>query len=70
MPFEWKVDPLQLLKEKGYSSYRLRKEKLFSESTVQKLRTKQLVSLQEFDTLCTLTDKPIGKLIVHVKKKD
>ncbi len=70
MPFEWRVDPLQLLKDKGYTTYRIRKEKLFSESTVQKLRHKQMISLQEIDTVCTITEKSIGKLIIHVKEKD
>lgn len=70
MPFEWRVDPLQLLKDKGYTTYRIRKEKLFSESTVQKLRHKQMISLQEMDTVCTITEKSIGKLIIHVKEKD
>ncbi len=68
MPFEWKTDPLKLLKDSGYTSYRIRKEKIFAESTVQKLRHKQMISLQEIDTICTLTNKPISKLIVHVKK--
>lgn len=70
MPFEWRVDPLQLLKDNGYTTYRMRHEKIFAESTVQKLRHKQMISLQEMDTVCTLTGKSIGKLIIHVKPKD
>ena len=67
MPFQWKVEPLQLLLDMGYTSYRLRKEKLFSETTIQKFRKKQLVSIPELDKLCTVTNKPIEALIVHVK---
>ena len=69
MPFEWRVDPLQLLKESGYTTYRIRKEKIFSESVVQKLRNREPISINEMDTYCTLTGKSIGKLIQHVPPK-
>lgn len=70
MPFIWRVDPMSLLKECGYSTYRIRKEKVFSQSTVQKLRHNQMISLQEIDTICTITGKSIGKLIEHVESTD
>ena len=38
MPLQFKVDILETLKEKGYSSYTLRKENILSQSTIQKLR--------------------------------
>ena len=34
----YKIDVLQALKEAGYSTYRLQKEKLISAGTVQKIR--------------------------------
>ena len=67
MPFVWRVEPLQLLKDCGYSTYRLRKENIFAQSTVQKMRHKEPISLQEMDTFCTLTGKSIGKVLLHVK---
>lgn len=70
MPFVWKVDPLKLLKEHGYTTYRIRKEKIFCESSVQKMRKMIPISLRDMDTLCTLTDNPIENLIVHTKEKD
>ena len=38
MPIKYKIDILAALKEKGYSTYRLRKEKLIGEATIQQLR--------------------------------
>jgi len=38
MPVIITIDVLAKLKERGYSSYKLRKENLLSESTLQKLR--------------------------------
>ena len=38
MALKYKINVLDSLKEKGYTTYTLRKEKLLSESTIQKLR--------------------------------
>ena len=37
MPIEYKIDILSELKAAGYSTYRLRKEKLLGEATMQDL---------------------------------
>ena len=69
MAIRWRVEPLKLLKENGYTTYRIRKEKLFAESTVQKMRHKIPITMPELDTLCELTGKQPGKLIEWVKEK-
>lgn len=70
MGLEWRVDVLSLLKEHGYTTYRLRKEKIFAESTVQKLRNKELINWQDVEKICEITGKQPGKLIWYVKKTD
>lgn len=70
MPLRWRVDPLPFLKEKGYSSYRIRKENLFNQSSMKCLRYKQPVSWKDLEKLCELTGVNIGKLIEYVKKTD
>ena len=35
MPFKYKIDVIAALKRAGYSTYRIRKEKIFSEGTLQ-----------------------------------
>lgn len=52
--FSYKIDALELLKSRGFNSYRIRKEKLFAEGTLQKFRTGQIVSITELDKLCQL----------------
>ena len=52
MSLQFKIKVLDALKEKGYSTYILRKEKLLSESTVQKLRAGEGVSWENIETLC------------------
>ncbi len=54
MPLEYKIDVLQALKDKGYNTNRLRKEKLLSESTIQKLREGKPVSWANISQICEL----------------
>lgn len=56
MGLQFKVDVLAALKEKGITTYQIRKEKLLSESTVQKLRAGIGVSWENLETLCRLLD--------------
>ena len=53
------------LKEKGYSSTRLRKEKLLGESYMSQLRRGDMVSWAALDTICTLLECQPGDLILH-----
>lgn len=65
MPLRYKIDVLAALKEAGYSSYRLRKEKLLSESTLQKLRDGIIVSTDVIEQLCELLNCQPGDLLEH-----
>lgn len=65
----WRVEPLALLKECGYSTYRIRKENLFNQTTVQNLHYQKPISFKDLDTLCRLTGKQPGKLIEYVDEK-
>ena len=67
MSFQYKVNVMDKLKEKGYSSTRLRKEKLLGESYMSQLRRGDMVSWAALDTICTLLDCQPGDLICHEK---
>ena len=67
MSFCYKVNIMDKLKEKGYSSTRLRKEKLLGESYMSQLRRGELVSWAAMDTICTLLDCQLEDLIQHEK---
>ena len=69
MPLIYKIDILQALKEKGYTTYKLRNEKLLSESTIQKLRKKKGVAWENIETLCMLLDCQPSDLIEYVKEE-
>ena len=69
MALQYKINILDALKEKGYSSYTLRKEKLLSESTIQKLREGEGVAWDNLDTLCRLLDCDISELLEYQKEE-
>ena len=54
MAFKYKTDVLEALKNAGYTTYRLRHDKIMGESTLQKFRTGVLPSWNELDKLCTI----------------
>lgn len=68
MAIVYKIDVLKELKEKGYNTSRLRKDKIMGEATIQKIRENQLVSWANMDTICGLLDCNVGD-IVEFKKE-
>ena len=65
MPIKYKIDVLAALKEKGYPTTRLRKEKLIGEATIQRLRHKQSVSFEILSKLCNLLECDIGDILTN-----
>ena len=65
---KYKINVLEELKQKGYTSYTLRKEKLIGESTIQKLRGGLPVSWENLETLCKLLDCDIGNILEYIKE--
>lgn len=66
MPFRYKVDVLDALKEVGYSSTRLRKEKLMGESYMTQLRRGEMVSWKTLETVCQLLGCQLGDIIEFI----
>ena len=62
----YKFDILKELKAQGYSTYKLQKEQILSHSTVQKLRTGEVVGTANIDALCSLLHCQPGDLIEHI----
>ena len=64
--FRYKVNIMDKLKEKGYSSTRLRREKLLGESYMSQLRRGDMISWAALDMVCTLLECQPGDLIEHI----
>lgn len=62
----YKLDILAALKNNGYTTYRIKKEKILSESTLQKFRHKEGISWSNLDALCSLLQCQPGDLIAYI----
>lgn len=68
MPMCYKVDLLAVLKEAGYNTNRIRKEKIMGEAMLQKIRNGQMVSWAVLETICDLLNCQPGDLIEYAKE--
>lgn len=66
MSLLYKFDVLSALKEAGYTTYQIRKNKLLSESTVQKLREGKPISWENIETLCKLLNCQPGEILEYL----
>ncbi len=70
MAIRYKVDVLAELKKKGYTSTKIREEKLIGQSYLQQLRHGELVSWKTLDTICALLGCQPGDLVEYVSEPD
>ena len=63
----YKIDVLDTLKESGYTTTKLRKEKLLGENAIQSLRHGEMVGIIALDKICTLLDMQPGNIIKYVE---
>lgn len=63
----YKIDVLESLKESGYNTTRLRKEKLLNESAIQYLREGKPVGAKALNNICMLLDMQPGNIIKYVE---
>lgn len=66
MAFRYKVDVVALLKDAGYTSYRIRKEQIINQTALQKLREGKMIAWEQLNIVCTLLHCQPGDLIEHV----
>lgn len=63
----YKINVLESLKEGGYTTTRLRKEKLLGESAIQQLRKGEMVGITTLEKLCVLLDMQPGNIIKYLE---
>lgn len=66
----YKIDVLQKLKEKGYSSYILRNDHLLSQKTLQDLRHGVVVGNIALDRICGMLELQPGSIIKWVPDEE
>lgn len=66
----FKIDILKALKEKGYNTSYLRKNRILSESTIQKIRNKDTsLTLKNLDALCAMLEMQPGDVVEYVENE-
>ncbi len=68
MPVTYKIDVLEALKAKGFSSYRIRREKLLSERTLQALREGKGISFESLGKICEMLECDISDILFFQKE--
>ena len=66
----YKIDVLETLKESGYNTTRLRKEKLLGENAIQSLRRGEMVGIIALEKICALLDMQPGNIIKYVENAE
>ena len=65
MPVKYKFDVLLALKEAGYNTTKLRKEKLLAEGVIQSLRDGKAISCQNLGRICDLLNCQPGDILEY-----
>lgn len=65
MPLCYKIDVMQALKEKGFTTYKLRAEKIIGERQLQQIRGGVIVSPACLAKLCGLLECQPGELLKY-----
>lgn len=68
MPMRFKIDILSALKQKGFTTYKIRKDGVLSGSTLQKLRNGEPLSWDNIETICRLLSCQPGDIMEYVEE--
>ena len=66
--FKYKFDILDALSKAGYSTYRLKKEKIIGQKSVQDIKDGKVVGIVTLETLCRLLNCQPGDLIEYIRE--
>lgn len=67
MAIRCKIDILSELKKAGYTTYRIRKDKIMGEGVVQRIRSGGVPEIVVLDKLCKLLNCKIEDIIEYVE---
>lgn len=67
--WSYKIDILKELSSRGYTSTRMRKEKIMSEGTMQHIRQGKGISVDTLNTICLILRKEPSD-IIEIKATD
>lgn len=66
----YKMDILEALKKVGFTSYKIRKDKLIGEAQMQKIRTGEIASKETLNMICKLLNVQPGDILEYISDDD
>ena len=69
MPIKYKIDIIKALKDAGYSTFRIRKEHLIPEYTLQMIRQGKLIPWNKLEVICELLNCQPGDIVFYEKEE-
>lgn len=63
---KYRKDIIFALKNAGYSTYKIRKEKIFTEGQLQQIRDNKLLTQEALNKVCTLLDCQPGDILEFI----
>ena len=70
MPILYKIDVLAELKKVGYTSYKLRKDKIFGQRTIQKFRDGEIVNADNLASICKILNCQPADILKYVPDEE
>lgn len=67
---KYKMDILDALKGKGYTSYKIRKDKLIGEAQLTKIRNGEIASKETLNTICRLLGCQPGDILEYISDSE
>lgn len=67
MAIRYKIDVLAALKDAGYSTYKMRKDKIMGEATIQAIRSGQQISWDKLSIVCGLLKYQPGDILEYTE---
>lgn len=62
------IDIMQRLKENGWTTYRIRKERKIGDATVQRIKKNQSISTDTINTICELCNCQPGDIMKYKRE--
>ena len=66
---KYKIDVLEALKQKGYSTYVIRQNNILGQATITSLNNGKSISWQNIDKICELLECQPGDILEYVHSK-
>lgn len=62
----YKIDVIEELKKKGYTTTRIRNERILSEATLTNIRRNKPITTATLDIICSILKKQPGQIIEYI----